>query len=285
MYTIKQFPDDYAESTGLSKHGKSRMPGCIDTFMAGVTTDGRYITGLDEKAPNVPKDYEAKIKELRESLQNTLGVDLSPFSKFWETFEVTISSDFDKVLSESSPRDMIAYRMLIANRHVAPTIEHLDNPLFYDTLYYFENEELKDKEKVTTRQLKDEAIVELHKMKDNKDKMVLYGQYLEGIKYDDKLVARTLYDMLRSYIETSAETAKYFLDAVQKTPDTLQQKILLDKAFKRKLIQKVKTGPRSSAYQYGNITLGNTVEEVYNKLSLPEYAPELLSIKNELEKL
>ena len=66
---IRQIPDDYADSTGLAKYNRSRMPGCKDRFSVALNTDGRYLTNLDEDSFTVPKDKKEEVKQKRENFQ------------------------------------------------------------------------------------------------------------------------------------------------------------------------------------------------------------------------
>jgi hypothetical protein len=110
--------------------------------------------------------------------------------------------------------------------------------------------------------------------------MVLVGQALEGPIYSIKQDEDTLYTMLSAFIENAKDkdNRAKFLKTVAKTKEELQFKVLIDKAFRQKLIKQ-----NNGTYQRGQVTLGRTPEEVFRKLSTPEYANELLSIREELE--
>jgi len=61
----------------------------------------------------------------------------------------------------------------------------------------------------------------------------------------------------------------------------MQRKILIDQAFKKRLITQVKVG-KKSIYQFGQVTLGSTPAEVYTNLNDAKFSNELLAIQNEL---
>lgn len=267
IYTIKQAPDDFAESTGLAKYGRSRMPGCFDSYQAGKTRDGKYITGLTNE------EVEAL---------STPSMDLSPNSDFWKSFMVTIVSDSPRVFNGANPIDYISYKLLVANNYVAPDKESLDDYTYANAAYYAYVQADEDAKEISSTKKKDKARSLLLDIADNKEKMLLYGQYLEGIKYDSKLHEPTIYKMLRQYIDENVENVNLFLSLFDKSPQELQAKILIDKALKRKLIKKTQSGKGKHIYQYGQVTLGNTIEEVYRNLASVEFAPELSSIQKEL---
>lgn len=281
---IRQIPDDYAESTGLNKYNRSRMPGCKDELSPAMDTNGRFITNIDEEAF---VNDEAKYKDilsLRKSLESRTGKDLSGISPFWNDFYVTILSDSPKMFDTNVAMDIISFNVLVANKYVAPTKEDISNAEYRDAQYYAYTEESEDKEEVTTRKIRDKAVSALLKISENKDKMLLYGQYLEGLKYTDRLQTDTLYKMLRAYIEDkNIKNTSNFLAAIEKPIEELQTKHIIDKAIKQRLISKVGVGSKKQVYQFGQVTLGSTVEEVYKNLSSPDFIPELMSLKTELE--
>ncbi len=268
---IKQIPDEYADLTGLAKYNRSRMPGCKDTFQAGLKQDGTFNTGLDE--------------EYAQSISKTLKKDFSETSDFWKEFAVTIHADEPKVFNTDNPLDQVAFKMLVANKNIAPTKDAAYTPEYKDAQYYAYVEETETSEEIGIRKKRDKALAELLNISENQDKMILYGQYLEGAKYHNKLSPDTLYKMLRAFIEDKdIKNTKNFLDAVSRSIEEIQQKITVDKAIRQRLIVRNQVGKKQHVYQYGTVTLGTTLEEVYKNLSLPEYAPELMNIKKELSK-
>lgn len=130
---------------------------------------------------------------------------------------------------------------------------------------------------------RDKAIGLLLIISENKDRMLLYGKYLEGLRYTDKLSTDTIYKMLRAYIEDKdIKNANRFIEVFQKPIEELQQKIIIDKAIKQRLIVKNGNG-KKQIYQYGQVTLGTTIEDVYKNLMSPEFAPELIAISKDLK--
>lgn len=281
---IRQIPDDYAESTGLAKYNRSRMPKCKDVFGVALNSDERFNTGFDEQAAGVKEADKESIKAIRESLEKRTGKKLDGLSDYWETYAIPIYSDKPLVFNTENAAEDVALRVLIANGNVAPDKEAASTPRYRDAQYYAYTEEGEVIEEVTVRKKRDTALVELLKISENREKMLLYGQYLEGLKYTSKLQEGTLYTMLRSYIEDKdIKNASNFINALKRSVEEIQQKILIDKALKQRLIQKSSIGGKKQVYQYGQVTVGSTLEEVYRNLSLPDFAPELMSIKSELE--
>lgn len=168
---------------------------------------------------------------------------------------------------------------------LAPDKEAVSQIEYKEAAYYAYTEESEAAEEISTRKKRDKALSQLLEISENKAKMVLYGQYLEGIKYSEKLSEPSLYKMLRTYIEDKdIKNATNFLAALETPVEDIQQKIIVDKALKQRIINRSSIGGKKHVYQYGQITLGSTIEEVYTNLSLPDFAPELLSITKELDK-
>jgi hypothetical protein len=281
--TIRQIPNEFAENIGLDKYNKSRLPGTKERLQAALNTDGRFITGIDEESFLVPKEDKEKIKEIRLRLEKTTGNDLSGTSSFWTLFYVTISSDEDLVLNFNNAMHEISYNLLIANKYIAPDKDAISNPIYKDANYYAFKQEEEIKEEVSNRKLRDKAIGKLLTIETSKNKMALVGQYLEGLKYSDKLGEDTLYSYLRTYIEQpDVKYSKLFLEALEKPVEEIQRKLIIDKAFKARLIKSSKNG-KKTLYQFGQVTLGSSVEEVYKNLSDVTFSNELMALQNELE--
>lgn len=284
---IKQIPDDYAESTGLSKYNRSKMPKCIDRLAPAENRDGRFITGFDEDSLDInlisdlaERDIKKKeIENLRLSLEKSTGLKLDGTSPYWEGYYVEIKSDKDLILNKANPHDLIKYYVLISNHYAAPSRDETGNPKYKNAKYFVFSESVSNHEKLTARKSRDKAISELSKIMDKKDSLLLLGQYLEGPKYNKSHDADTLYSMLSDFIELNKDYAiDRFLKAIKKSKEEMQYKIIIDLAIRTKIIKY-----KDKYYQRGQVTLGKSVEEVYANLSTPEFAPEFLSIKEELE--
>lgn len=281
---IKQIPDDIAEAVGLAKYERSRMPGCRDIFQAAINSDGRYVTNIDEYAMGVPEAKREEIKAKRESLERLTGRKLDGLSDFWETFAVTIESDKPKVFNTENPMEYIGYNMVVANRNVAPTHDDAFTEKYKTAQYFAYTEEGATMEEMGERMIRDKAISKLQDIKEQKEKMLLYGQFLEGMRYSGKLTEFTLYKMLRAFIEgKEIKNANAFLEVLTTPVEQIQQKLIIDRAIKQRLIVQNSVGNKKRAYQYGQVTLGATLPDVYKNLSTPDFAPELMAIKNELD--
>jgi hypothetical protein len=286
--TLKQLPGDNPLSTqNVNKHYKSKLPHTFD-YLAPALFNGRYLTGVDEDSFFIWSMQDAKtrekkreeVKEERVRLEKLLGKDLTATSTFWETFSVELSADDDIIFNKSNPVHCLKYYMLLENGYVAPSIAVSGDPKYKDAKYYAFTEEGLNKDNVSIQKVKDKARAELLAISDNKDYLILIGQFLEGPKYTQKQDIDTLYTMLSSFIENPKEPKNRdkFVKALAKDREELQLRVIVDRAIRAKII-KVTNG----YLQRGQVTLGKNVDEVYKKLSSPEFSNEFLSIKEELE--
>ena len=270
IYNIRQKLDKNSKSIGLDAYGRSRMP----------FTSVSYVPFYDERRmtyrTGLTKEEEVKYSAL-------LKEDLSSQSKYWNNFRVQFSADtpvykFDM----DAPLDYLKFKMLVANGLVCPDIDEAGAPEYAGAQYIAYTEDAVSK-KDTDRNIRiDTAVSELLKIKDNKDKMLLYGRYLEGFKYSPSMNVSSLYNLLREYINASKDNAERFLQTIKMDVEDIQVKIVVDNAVKAGYIKKSAVGKGKHVYQYGSATLGSTLKEVYANLEKPEFSPDLMSIREKI---
>ena len=286
---IKQIPDEFAALTGLDKHNRSKMPGTIEMLQPGIGPDGRFVTGFDEDCMAVQQIRDDKkreekreeVRKFRESLQRATGIsDLSGTSSYWETYKVIIRADEDLILNGANASDIVKYCILVANRFAAPDQDSAAAPEYLQTKYYCYRKERIDEETVSAQKAKDKARAKLLEISDDKERLVLIGNYLEGNKYKVTMSPSTLYRMLSDYIEDPKETEnrRRFLKATEAKVEDLQFKVTVDLAIKKKVIRHEK-----GYYTLGGKILGKNAADVLSNLKLPEFADAFLQIRDEIE--
>lgn len=283
---IKQSADLGAQMLGLDKYDKSKFPGTFEIMQAGRGADNRWITGIDEEAvsirsikdPVLREEKIQEVKELREELQRLTGYDLTANSTFWLTFYIKI---VDKLaLNFDIPLDRVKYYVLLANNFSAPELEAKASPEFINAKFYMHRSDDEDNNKVVKSRERDKAVSDLFLMYDNEKKLKLIGRYILGTKVKDSMSKDSIYNTLRDSLSADKEGViiRKFADAMSKTIEELQYKLVLDEAIQRHVIR-----IREGYYQRGNATYGKTVKEVLKFLSSPENANEFHSIKEEVE--
>jgi hypothetical protein len=286
LIEIKQSPDQSSQSIGLDKYNMSKFPGCFETIQPGKTSDGRWVTGLDEDAlsikrikdPVLREQKRQEVLELREELERITGLDLSAHSKYWDNYYINIVGNLG--LNFDLAHDRIKYYVLLANDQAAPEIDARSNPEYVNTKFYIHRSESEDGQKALKSQERDRVIAELYGMRDNRNKLLLIGKYILGTKIKDSMSLDSVYNTLRDSLTNDKEgtIVRRFTDAITKTVEELQYKLVVDEAIAKHVIRL-----REGYYQRGNATYGKSMKEVIKFLSSPENANEFASIKEELE--
>ncbi len=286
---IKQSPDLSAQSVGLAKYNRSKMPGCWEILQAGIGRDGRWITGLDEKSiaikqigdPEVREKTQKEVQARRESLELLTGYDLSADSKntHWERAIIKLS---DKTtLDLNNPNDVITYHLLLANNFAAPEIAVTDTPDFVNSKFYMSRTEEEAINISNRTREKDKAISKLFSMYDNKNRLTLVAKYVIGASIKDTMSVDTLYNTVSSFIkdpeDKKGSNVRKFLEAADKTIEDLNYRITAIEAIKLNILRQ-----REGLYQRGNITYGKDINKVTEFLADPKNSLELESIIEEI---
>ena len=285
---IKQIPDESAISFGLDKYGRSKMPRTYEGLSVAESAPGSgyFITGLDDKGlelnairdPDEREKVAEERKAVRSQLEKYLGEGkLDPRSDFWKReFQIRISSDDKTMLSNRNPMDVVTYHAAIANGYIAPDERSAALPQYRNCKYYFHVEDIVNDELVSTVKKRDKARGELLKLDDDKDKLVLIGQYLEGAKYKLSMRPSTLYTMLSDYINDTKNPEKLgeFVKAMKLSNEELQYKVNVETAIRKKIIKY-----RDGMYYFGSTGLGRNAVDVLKSLKTPEFTNEYLSIE------
>ena len=286
IHIINQKLDESAASVGLAKYNKSKFPGSVEWVQAGIGQDGRWVTGLDENSIEInsirnkeDKEKEkARVKQIREELEDLTGFDLTAKSNYWDTFYFDINGQ----LNTANAIDRIKYHVILSNKFAAPTPFDIDNPDYFNAKFYLSNPEMEVEEKISKKRTKDETIANLFALYDNKIRLKLVGKYLLSHEISDGSSADTIYNKLSDFIEEDkkGENLRKFASAITKTNEELSVAGLVEDACKDYFgIIRYREG----LYQRGNVTYGRNKEDILNFFSNLENANEYISVKEELE--
>lgn len=182
----------------LMAKGYTRVPGTGVFKLPYKEIDGRYRTGLDPNAAYIqrikdPIQKELEIKrvtELRDRLTSTLGLDLTPTSKFWNYALSTSTSDSthvqgvklmdgDNVYDLSVPWQELTFAWLRVHPTIASSYEAWKRGEFpADTQFYVADEEIEVALAYRKKQAINKAIVAFDSMSVEKRKKIarLLGQ-------------------------------------------------------------------------------------------------------------
>lgn len=287
LITIKENSNPVKFNLGLEKEGRSKFPNCYDLVQPATGRDGRWITGLDELARSIaqiidPIEREAKrneVKAERLSLEELTGYDLGAKSTFWDDFFIEINPK--KPLDLSIPLDRIKYRVLIANKEIAPSLKDTNHSDYFNSKFYVARKHEDVADKVSKKKKKAEADASMLELLKTPEKAVLIGRYL-NLAVTKNTPADNLFDAFSSHIEADATGETGFIDkfnrALQKSHEELNIKLIFDDGIKFNVIRL-----RDGYYQRGNITYGKSIAEAITFLSDIKNQGELLSVQDEVE--
>lgn len=287
LITIKENSNPVKFNLGLELEGRSKFPNCYDIIQPAIGRDGRWITGLDELARSISliKDQterEAKRAEVRAerlSLEELTGYDLGAKSSYWDDFFIEINPK--KPLDLSIPVDRIKYRVLIANKEVAPSLKDTSHSDYFNSKFYVSKKHEDVSDKVSKKKRKAEADAAMLELLKVPDRAILVGRYL-SLAVNKHTPADNLFDAFSSRIEEDATGNTGFIDkfnsALNKTADELNIKLIFDDGVKFNVIRL-----RDGYYQRGNITYGKSIQEAIIFLSDIKNQSELLSVQDEVE--
>lgn len=272
---------------------KMKYVGSIEYATPKLGPDGKVRTGLDENSLDIlgisdSKERDAKhkkVKKEREDLEKLLGVDLTPHSSFWDKFFIPLN-DEEKSLDPSNPMDRVTEKFLVANGYVAPSLEAIsEDERYIDCIFYLYRKEEETTKKAEKQKFSDKAKAKLFILnEDNPNKLKIVASFLFGFNAQTDISVETAYTKLTEFLENPVETQrkkniKAFLDAVDKSPEEMKTKLILDKAVKKRIVTS-----RGGIYRRGDQVLGNSYEEAIDNLGSVEMNSELASLIKEVDK-
>lgn len=272
---------------------KMKYVGSIEYATPKLGPDGKVRTGLDENSLDIlgisdSKERDAKhkkVKKEREDLEKLLGVDLTPHSSFWDKFFIPLN-DEEKSLDPSNPMDRVTEKFLVANAYVAPSFEAIsEDERYIDCIFYLYRKEEETTKKAEKQKFSDKAKAKLFILnEDNPNKLKIVASFLFGFNAQTDISVETAYTKLTEFLENPVETQrkkniKAFLDAVDKSPEEMKTKLILDKAVKKRIVTS-----RGGIYRRGDQVLGNSYEEAIDNLGSVEMNSELASLIKEVDK-
>lgn len=272
---------------------KMKYIGSIEYATPKLGPDGKVRTGLDENSLDIlsisdSKERDAKhkkVKKEREDLEKLLGVDLTPHSSFWDKFFIPLN-DEEKSLDPSNPMDRVTEKFLVANGYVAPSLEAIsEDEKYIDCIFYLYRKEEETTKKAEKQKFSDKAKAKLFILnEENPNKLKIVASFLFGFNAQTDISVETAYTKLTEFLESPVETQrkkniKAFLEAVDKTPEEMKTKLILDKAVKKRIVTS-----RGGIYRRGDQVLGNSYEEAIDNLGSVEMNSELASLIKEVDK-
>lgn len=234
--------------------GVIKYKGCFDYISPVLTRSGNKHTGLTE---------EDAIR-----LEKALGLEkdtLAPFSKYWTTFAIKISSK-ETILDTSRPWDELQYLFLKNHKRVANGLN--DTKPMAEYVLINKDSEAQESNRINKR--KREALKEFDKLSLDEMRKCLR---LFGYKSDtmsSELVESKLFD----FVEKDPES--FFSKWVNnKNKDT---EVIIQSAVAKNIMRKNK-----NAYYYGTDIIGTSLDDAISYLDNKANQDLKMTIMNELE--
>jgi len=230
---ISPIKKDYSGSLGqttessLALKGLSRIPGTKVSKLPYKELSGKYRTGLDENAAYIkriqdPTERELeikRIKELREKLEEALGVDLGPRSDYWNYAKANRDNeeqhvkliqlmDKDNVFLLDDPHQELAFTWLKAHPSIASSLEAWERGEFpADTVFYVVDKDMENNVLYKRKKKINDAIVKLTSMTIDKKRKV--ARQL-GLPVSDNTTEETVYNLIDNELkQTEFKSGKH----------------------------------------------------------------------------
>lgn len=314
---IKPLINPNREDLGLKRHNCVVFPGTVQIEpLACVTINGkdRYITGLDEFAPEVKsirdkEMREATIKSIRETVSrleleqnyNQIDVEDKDFwqkvtmfrpdnKEIWSKIEVVLNNNMQTLNPQHNMDHLILVKAIEANGFsmIAPSLEDAIN---LGKSWYLERQLDVVTANVSLTKLKNKALGLLDELYQTPHKLLFVAKDLDGdgVQYTYKTLPDLLYDSLDKYIQglsydnDKKRCANSFIQACEMSIEDLKIKAMIkDLTFHRHIILK----PNGMLHEESTgVQLGRTVAEALLALKNPTNEDMLLRMIEKSDKL
>lgn len=213
--------------SGLAQKGLTRIPGTGVFKFPYKELDGQYRTGLDPKASYIRRikdDTERELEiervtTLKSKLEESLNVDLSPRSTFWNYGLSATSSDpmhvqpvklldGDNLFPLENSLHELAFSWLRVHPTIASSYQAWARGEFpAETQFYVADDEIENKILFKKKQLINKAIIKFDDMTPEKKKKV--GRLL-GLPITDDTIESEVYNMVDDLLkQTEFKNGKY----------------------------------------------------------------------------
>lgn len=210
--------DEKSIGNTLAQKGYNRQPGAVIRLVPYKEADGRYRTGLDDKAayidkfPKEQQDIEReKVSTLRIKLEDATKLHLDSRDEYYSgtygekygtraVAESVKLKDGENVFNLDDPFQAITFAWLSVHPLIAMSYEHYRTGKSGPSVqYYVSNPEVEDKITYNENILIDKAVVELVNM--TPDRMKVVGKLL-GLPIADNDTEAQVYNQLTKFVKS-----------------------------------------------------------------------------------
>ncbi len=306
-------PDD---NFGLTKYNEVLFPGTdqkISLVCLEKNGASRYITGLDEFAPEVlglaperKKAVQTRIRKDVAFLERSFGANEVKVedNEFWSKVKTVHPSNHDfwkkqeliltnapRVFSPEDPSDLLLLRGIEAGGfpEIAPSYEDAQRAAIKPK-FYLDREVETSTAKVGIKRIKNEAVVNLQALSKDPNKMLLVAKIIDPQphRYQSNTSQDVIYDFLDSYIagEAHERTAKRAAENFNKVCDMKMEELAVKAAVSEANIYKLVERREGGKYYHrsSGVMLGTTMEDINTFYLDAANAGEFKRLTEELSK-
>ena len=315
---IKPFIDGSKENMGLEKYGMAIFPGTYhEEQMAAIERNGvvRYITGLDEFAPQVQQiadeeEKQAVIYNIRSIVvylekmiaTNIIDINDKEFwnkvkrlrpdnTSFWSTITIRCGNEPVFLDPAKDPHDLIKY-MAIEAGGFDLIAKSYDDALARPTApkFYLDKEVYTVSTKISAKRIRNKALALLDDISNKNPKKLLYITKVldtNSASYKNSTSIDILYDSMDNYIagngveRNPVKAAENFMNTVKLDMETLKLKALVKDASFFKVISLKADG--MLYHTQSSVMLGRNVSDVVLYLKNPLNEDVLIKLLGEVE--
>lgn len=315
---IKPFVDGSKENMGLEKYGMAIFPGTYhEEQMAAIERNGvvRYITGLDEFAPEVQQiadeeEKQAVIYNIRSIVvylekmiaTNIIDINDKEFwnkvkrlrpdnTSFWSTITIRCGNEPVFLDPAKDPYDLIKY-MAIEAGGFDLIAKSYDDALARPTApkFYLDKEVYTVSTKISAKRIRNKALALLDDISNKNPKKLLYITKVldtNSASYKNSTSIDILYDSMDNYIagngveRNPVKAAENFMNTVKLDMETLKLKALVKDASFFKVISLKADG--MLYHTQSSVMLGRNVSDVVLYLKNPLNEDVLIKLLGEVE--
>ena len=317
---IRPFFDNRSSNMGLEKYGLTLFEGVShEEQLACLENNGvkRYLTGLNEFAPEVkkivdPEEREARIKEIRavvaelekELAANVLDVEDKDFwtkvkllrpdnDEFWNKISLRCGNDPVFLEPEKDAYDLIKLYAINAGGFsiVAKSYEDAKSKSNRHARFYLDKYEDTASTKTELKKIRNKALAELQKLFDKNTNKLFYVAKVVDIasaQYKKSTPNDVIYDIMDNYINGESternptRAAQTFLEAANADMETLKIKAMVKDATYYKFI--VSKADGVIYVKDTGVMLGRNQAEIIEYLRNPLNEEILVQLSKKVEK-
>jgi len=317
---IRPFFDNRSSNMGLEKYGLTLFEGVShEEQLACLENNGvkRYLTGLNEFAPEVkkivdPDEREARIKEIRtvvaelekELAANVLDIEDKDFwtkvkllrpdnDEFWNKISLRCGNDPVFLEPEKDAYDLIKFYAINAGGFsiVAKSYEDAKTKSNRHARFYLDKYEDTASTKTEIKKIRNKALAELQKLFDKNTNKLFYVAKVVDIasaQYKKSTPNDIIYDIMDNYINGESternptRAAQTFLEAANADMETLKIKAMIKDATYYKFI--VAKADGVIYVKDSGVMLGRNQAEILEYLKNPLNEEILVQLSKKVEK-